>query len=246
MQNIGNSLTHDLKSRAQNLHANSAQLDKQMKDVEKGTQALKKENEKLGKLAKEGDKKMKELGNVQNWAEMLERDFLLLEETLRLAREGSDSGSWTGSSSWSGSEDGERDEESLAGDKRRELIGAGFGIEDEGRGFLDIYGLSEDTTMEGVENEHDDEGKAIPNMHVDTVMRDVGQRHEDKGKGKEKVVEAEEEVKHLERGFTDHPIKMAGTSKTTPTGSELHLSARSSLPIEADTSKPKLSEQTDL
>jgi len=43
---------------------------------------------------------VKELGNVQNWAEMLERDFLVLSETIRLANGGgSHSGSGSGSSS---------------------------------------------------------------------------------------------------------------------------------------------------
>ncbi|KAG9241936.1 hypothetical protein BJ878DRAFT_446460, partial [Calycina marina] len=133
MTNIGSSLSANLSSRAQNLHANNAQLDKQMRDVSSATTALQKSNDKLGKMAGEGEKKMKELGNVQNWAEMLERDFLVLEATLRLAREGSED-SWSGSesgSSWSGSEDGERDVESLEGDRRREGIGKGFGVDDE-------------------------------------------------------------------------------------------------------------------
>lgn len=84
MSNIGSSLDHTLRSRAENLHANSKQLEKQQKDVVKATDGLKKENQKLAKLADEGSKKLKELGNVQNWAEMLERDFLVLGETLRL------------------------------------------------------------------------------------------------------------------------------------------------------------------
>ncbi|CAL3973437.1 unnamed protein product [Diplocarpon coronariae] len=102
MSNIGSSLDRTLRSRAQNLHENSKQLEKQQKDVVKATEGLKKESEKLGKVAAEGMKRVKELGNVQNWAEMLERDFLVLEETLRLAERrssGSESGSgWETSS----------------------------------------------------------------------------------------------------------------------------------------------------
>ncbi|PSS06654.1 hypothetical protein M430DRAFT_71528, partial [Amorphotheca resinae ATCC 22711] len=84
MNNIGSSLDHNLRSRAQNLHSNSAQLSKQEKDVVKATEGLRKETDKLKKVADEGQRKVKELGNVQNWAEMLERDFLVVEETLRL------------------------------------------------------------------------------------------------------------------------------------------------------------------
>jgi hypothetical protein len=100
MTNIGNQHFSALQSRAQNLHANTAQLDKQQKDVIKATEGLKKETEKLRKWADEGQRMVKELGDVQNWAEMLERDFLVLSETIRLANGGgSHSGSGSGSSS---------------------------------------------------------------------------------------------------------------------------------------------------
>lgn len=36
---------------------------------------LGKEGDKLEKVVREGQRKVKELGNVQNWAEVLERDF---------------------------------------------------------------------------------------------------------------------------------------------------------------------------
>ncbi|RDW82449.1 hypothetical protein BP6252_03561 [Coleophoma cylindrospora] len=100
--NIGSSLDGQLKSRAANLHANDAALTKQQKDLEKETENLRKETDKLKKLADEGQKKVKELGNVQNWAELLERDFLVLEETMRLVERGEE-----GDSEWdteSGSE----------------------------------------------------------------------------------------------------------------------------------------------
>lgn len=71
----------------------------------KETEGLRRETEKLKKLADEGGRKVKELGNVQNWAELLERDFLVLEETLRLVEEKSDS-EWS-TESESGSESGD-------------------------------------------------------------------------------------------------------------------------------------------
>jgi hypothetical protein len=182
MHNIGSSLDHTLRSRAQNLHANSAQLTRQEKDVVKATEGLRKETDKLKKVAEEGQRKVKELGNVQNWAEMLERDFLLVEETLRLVRngnrpreggsgdyEGSDwetSGSGTGS--WSGSDDGERDDESIAGDLRRGKVPP---AEDWGRVEQRPF---QDEMVEET-HEVDEEG--------DTAMDGVEFR--DKGKGKE-------------------------------------------------------------
>lgn len=111
------------------LHANAAALSKQEKDVIRGTEGLRKENDKLEKLARDTERKVKEIGNVQNWAEVLERDFLVLEETMRLVRKGSRSGS-DGSedgscsecsrSTWSGSysEDGSR-----AGSRRGSMNG---------------------------------------------------------------------------------------------------------------------------
>jgi hypothetical protein len=104
---MSNMVDRELTSRASLLHSNAAALAKQEKDVMKGTEALRKETAKLAKVAKDAERKVKEAGNVQNWAEVLERDFLVLQETLRLVREGSAegselSGSWTGS--YSGSE----------------------------------------------------------------------------------------------------------------------------------------------
>ncbi|KAK3941766.1 hypothetical protein QBC46DRAFT_92058 [Diplogelasinospora grovesii] len=101
---IGNMMDRELQGRAALLHSNNTAIEKQEKDVTKALDGLRKENDKLQKLATEHAKKVKEIGNVQNWAEMLEREFIIIEETLRLVREGSDSGSYSGS--WSGSESG--------------------------------------------------------------------------------------------------------------------------------------------
>ncbi|KAL0783190.1 hypothetical protein CaCOL14_001096 [Colletotrichum acutatum] len=81
---IGNMLDGELQTRARMLHANAAALDKQERDVVRATEALRKENDKLAKFSVDAARRVKELGNVQNWAEVLERDFLVLEETLRL------------------------------------------------------------------------------------------------------------------------------------------------------------------
>ncbi|TEA21025.1 hypothetical protein C8034_v007522 [Colletotrichum sidae] len=129
---IGNMLDGELQTRARMLHANAAALDKQERDVVKATDALRKENDKLARLAGDAARRVKELGNVQNWAEVLERDFLVLEETFRLVREGScesrGSRSWSGSGSWSGSDVGDGDED---GDVRMRDDGQGKGKEKE-------------------------------------------------------------------------------------------------------------------
>ncbi|KAK7980048.1 Ribosomal protein L37ae [Apiospora arundinis] len=103
---MSNLFDTELQSRASLLHANASQLSRQESDVAKATEGLRKETDKLAKVARDAGRRIKETGNVQNWAEVLERDFLVLEETLRLAREGSErdySSSGSGSY-WSGSE----------------------------------------------------------------------------------------------------------------------------------------------
>ena len=167
-------------------------------------------------MAGEGQRKVKELGNVQNWAEMLERDFLVLEETLRLVNrrgegeESDGSGSWSGSS-WSGSEvgDGERDAESIRGDMRRGQV-KGDGV------------------AEGVESRTvDGEG--------DTAMEGMEERHGDKGKGKVEVTGADQPSEgHREpqaETQSEQTEVIGGSSTTTigsssePSSSSVHTSA---------------------
>lgn len=48
---------------------------------------MKKETGKYNKAAEQARGKLKELGDIQNWAEVLERDLLVLEETVREGEE---------------------------------------------------------------------------------------------------------------------------------------------------------------
>ncbi|KAI1115505.1 hypothetical protein F5Y14DRAFT_131085 [Nemania sp. NC0429] len=124
---MSNMLDSELQSRASLLHANTVALSRQERDVAKATDALRRENDKLAKVVKDAGRKVKELGNVQNWAEVLERDFLLLEETMRLVRGGgggdsdddddASSCSECSGSYWSGSES-ERDPEGEVPDQQ--------------------------------------------------------------------------------------------------------------------------------
>lgn len=45
-------------------------------------------------------KDMKAFGDMQNWAEMIERDFMVLEETMRLVEGGDVTESASGGSTW--------------------------------------------------------------------------------------------------------------------------------------------------
>ena len=84
---VGSNLDANLLGRAANLHENSAALSKQEEDLKKQTQNLSKQNDQLQKLADQGREGLKGVGDLQNWAELIERDLLIVEETLKLAEE---------------------------------------------------------------------------------------------------------------------------------------------------------------
>jgi chromosome segregation ATPase len=95
---VGGSVDTEIRTRAADLHANSEAIKKQEKEVAKQTAALAKQSAQWQKLADTSTKKLNEIGDIQNWAEMIERDLLVLEETLRLAegKTAPDSASGTG------------------------------------------------------------------------------------------------------------------------------------------------------
>ncbi|KAI9867988.1 MAG: hypothetical protein M1830_005729, partial [Pleopsidium flavum] len=53
-------------------------------DLAKETAVLSKQTAQWQKTADNSQEKLKEIGDVQNWAEMIERDLLVIEETLRM------------------------------------------------------------------------------------------------------------------------------------------------------------------
>jgi len=161
-------LDRELLSRGQQLHGNSASLEKQERETQRALDALRRDNDKLEKLAVEHTKKVLEIGNVQNWAEMLEREFCIIEDTLRMVREGGSSGSIISGTegSWSGSESGSGSWVS------------GGGGSDEGR-------RSRSRSAERRENGRDGDGDVTMDEGVDdTRQDDPRQSVGDKGKGR--------------------------------------------------------------
>jgi len=88
LNSVGSNLDAELQARAKNLHANANALGKQEADVEKQTKELAKQNDQMQKLVNQTADGLKDFGDMQNWAEMMERDLLVLEETLKLVEEG--------------------------------------------------------------------------------------------------------------------------------------------------------------
>ncbi|KAK2740563.1 hypothetical protein FQN57_006067 [Myotisia sp. PD_48] len=87
LTSVGTNLDSDLRSRAATLHDNATILAKQEEDLKRTTADVSKQSRELEKLADQTRAGLKDFGDLQNFAEVMERDMLILEETLRLAEE---------------------------------------------------------------------------------------------------------------------------------------------------------------
>ena len=87
LNSVGSHLDSELQSRAKDIHSNSEVIARQEADVAKQTALLAKQSAQYQQIADESRGKLKEIGDVQNWAEMIERDLLVLEETMRIVEE---------------------------------------------------------------------------------------------------------------------------------------------------------------
>ncbi|KAH6996744.1 hypothetical protein EDB80DRAFT_896516 [Ilyonectria destructans] len=145
---LENMMDSELQWRASTLHANSAVLGRQAADVQRATDGLRREREKLAREAAAAARRVKELGNVQNWAEVLERDFLVLEETVRLANGGGSSCSC--SDCGSGSETGSVMSDDDHGDDRMDV--------DEGKKLEGAHGVPSKTRADEAEMAIDSDG----------------------------------------------------------------------------------------
>ncbi|KAK1778142.1 hypothetical protein QBC45DRAFT_414922 [Copromyces sp. CBS 386.78] len=203
LASISNLLDRELTGRASLLHQNHNAILKQEREMTKAVEGFKKDNDKLEKLAREGTKKLKEVGDVQNWAEVLERGFLRVEETIRRANHdwGSEDGSWSGSysgsdysGSWSGSEREDGDERVRDGESERK-DGKGDGVKREnggqqgeivGSGSKAPKGEEKAVEAKGVDGEREEVTRDAEGDVVMTTEDDVQERHTklDKGKGK--------------------------------------------------------------
>ncbi|KAF4313852.1 GCN5-like 1 [Botryosphaeria dothidea] len=100
LSSVGGSMDAEMRQRAADIHANASAIEKQEKELAKQTAALSKESDKWQKMADQNVKKLNEMGDLQNWAEMIERDLLVVEETLRLAEGEPDQENASGTNGW--------------------------------------------------------------------------------------------------------------------------------------------------
>lgn len=87
LHSIGSHGDAELQARAKDIHTSSAALMKQEAELAKQTDLLAKQTNAFQKMAEESRGQLKEIGDVQNWAELLERDLQVLEETMTVVDE---------------------------------------------------------------------------------------------------------------------------------------------------------------
>ena len=129
LTSIGNTHISSLEGRVSDIHNNSSTISKQEADVVKQTKKLAVEIKKHQKVADDAAEKLKELGDIQNWAEVLERDLLVLEETMKMDEAGEDG--------WETEEDGLEGDADLAkartvqehGKDRQKDVSGGHGLQ---------------------------------------------------------------------------------------------------------------------
>lgn len=92
LNSVGSNLDADLQSRARNIHANSNALTKQEQGVDKDIKQLSKQSDQMQKVVDKTKNDLKEFDSLQNFetdlGADLERDLMMIEETLRIVEEG--------------------------------------------------------------------------------------------------------------------------------------------------------------
>lgn len=90
LHTLGSSVDLELRDRITNIHSNAAALDNQSKTLRNRTNQLAKTTKQWGGMADSARGKLKEIGDIQNWAEMIEHDLALIEETMRIVHDDED------------------------------------------------------------------------------------------------------------------------------------------------------------
>jgi hypothetical protein len=82
LHSVGTNLEAPLRDRATTITSNAAALQRQETELAETTARLARQNAQWAGLADETRDGLKEIGDVQNWAEMIERDLLVLEDMM--------------------------------------------------------------------------------------------------------------------------------------------------------------------
>lgn len=116
LHSVGTNLEAPLRDRAANIQSNAAALERQEADLAENTARLARQNQQWAGLADETRDGLKEIGDVQNWAEMLERDLLALEDMMddvEKRKDGEDEGLESANGNGNGNENGHVDDHDI-------------------------------------------------------------------------------------------------------------------------------------
>lgn len=86
-QAVASTHVEPIQLRSKAIREASSALEDQEKQLRKQTAQLAKQSAKWAKLTDKGTKELKEIGDVRNWAEVVERELLMIEEVLRIVEE---------------------------------------------------------------------------------------------------------------------------------------------------------------
>ncbi|KAJ5221023.1 uncharacterized protein N7469_009910 [Penicillium citrinum] len=106
LHSVGTNLEAPLIDRATTITSNAAALQRQETELAEHTARLAKQNAQWMGLADETRDGLKEIGDVQNWAEMIERDLLVLEDMMDDVERGEREGERVGNGHGDGDGDG--------------------------------------------------------------------------------------------------------------------------------------------
>ncbi|KAJ5960967.1 uncharacterized protein N7479_008117 [Penicillium vulpinum] len=82
LHSVGTNLEAPLRDRAANIQSNAKALERQEAELAENTQRLARQNQQWIGFADETRDGLKEIGDVQNWTEMIECDLLALEDMM--------------------------------------------------------------------------------------------------------------------------------------------------------------------
>ncbi|KAJ5923686.1 GCN5-like 1 [Penicillium verhagenii] len=82
LHSVGTNLEAPLRERAAIINSNTLALERQEAELAENSAALGRQNDGWERIADETRVGLKEIGDVQNWAEMIERDLLALESMM--------------------------------------------------------------------------------------------------------------------------------------------------------------------
>jgi len=82
INNLGTQFDGDLRDRITTIHQNAQNLEAQTRTLKNRTAALNKTTRQWSGVVESATSRLKEIGDVQNWVEMIEHDLSVIEETM--------------------------------------------------------------------------------------------------------------------------------------------------------------------